>query len=154
MAQGAVQQVKTLTFNLRPAQLDLLGIMAAVQDAVERLAKPAGIASHVTARGEEPSERDASASVAVRLVQEAVANTVRHAGASRICVRLRFLAGGRIGLLVHDDGKGFDKAAVLTGAPGEHNVGLYGMVERVELVGGRIHLRTPPGGGVAIRAIL
>lgn len=154
MAQGAVSQVKTLSFNLRPAQLALLGVTAAVHDAVERMARPAGIAFTVTARGQEPADRGGNAPVVVRLVQEAVANILRHAQASRITVRLRFLPDGRIGLLVLDDGLGFEKSAVLTGNPGEHNVGLYGMVERVELVGGRLHLRTRPGAGVAIRAIL
>jgi signal transduction histidine kinase len=154
MAQGAVNQVKTLSFNLRPAQLALLGITAAVQDALDRMARPAGIAARVTTRGTEPREHGGNALVAVRLVQEAVANTVRHAHASSIAVRLRFLPDGRLALLVVDDGRGFDKREVLGGKPGEHNVGLYGMVERVELVGGRFHLRTRPGAGVAIRAIL
>ena len=154
MAQGAVEQVKTLSFALRPTQLDLLGIVAAVRGAVQHLAEPAGLAFAVTARGDEPGAPTETASVAVRLVQEAVTNTVRHAKASRMVVRLRFLADGRIGLLAMDDGVGFDKARVLTGRPGPHNMGLYGMIERVELVGGRLHLRTRPGTGVAIRAVL
>jgi signal transduction histidine kinase len=154
MAQGAVTQVKTLSFSLRPAQLDLLGVVAAVHDAVRRMAEPAGLDFRVTSRGQEPRRRAENASVAIRLVQEAVNNTVRHAHATRILVRLRFLPRGGIGLLVLDDGQGFEKSSVFTGQPGEHNVGVYGMVERVELVGGRIHLRTRPGRGVAIRAIL
>lgn len=154
MAQGAVEQIKTLSFSLRPAQLDLLGLVAAVQSAVQRIAQPAGLAFDVTARGDEPSELGETASVAVRLVQEAVTNTVRHAQASRIRVRLRFLPQGRIGLLVLDDGGGFDKAAVLGGQPSERNLGLYGMIERTELAGGRLHIRTRPGAGVAIRAVL
>jgi signal transduction histidine kinase len=95
-----------------------------------------------------------NASAAVRLVQEATANVVRHAKASRVDVRLRFLPDDRVAVLVVDDGIGFDKAAVLSGQPGEHNVGLYGMIERTELVGGRLHIRTAPGRGVAVRAIL
>jgi signal transduction histidine kinase len=154
MAQGAVQQVKTLSFSLRPTQLDLLGLVAAIDGAVQRMAEPAGLAWEVTARGKEPAELDERASVAIRLVQEALANTVRHSRATRILVRLRFMADGRIGVLVVDDGVGFDKAAILGGQPGEHNVGLHGMFERVELVGGRLHLRTRPGAGVSLRAVL
>jgi signal transduction histidine kinase len=49
---------------------------------------------------------------------------------------------------------GFDKHALLDGPQGEHNVGLYGMIERTELAGGRLNIRTYPGRGVAIRAVL
>ena len=154
MVQGAIGQVRTLSFSLRPAQLDLLGVVAAVQTAVQRLAEPAGLDVRVTTRGTEPAQPGENASAAVRLVQEATANIVRHAHATRVAVRLRFLPGDRIAVLVVDDGVGFDKAAVLSGQPGEHNVGLYGMIERTELVGGRLHIRTAPGRGVAVRAVL
>lgn len=154
MAQGAVKQVKTLSFSLRPAQLDLLGLVAAAQSAVQRIAEPAGLAFTVSSRGKEPAVLGETASVALRLVQEALNNVVRHAAATRIAVRLRFLPQGRIGVLVADDGVGFDKYALLDGQPSEHNVGLYGMIERTELAGGRLHIRTYPGRGVAIRAVL
>jgi signal transduction histidine kinase len=92
--------------------------------------------------------------VAVRLVQEALTNTVRHAEASSVRVRLRFLPGRRISVLIVDDGMGFDKESVLNGHQSERNIGLYGMIERTELAGGRLHIRTREGGGVAIRAVL
>lgn len=154
MAQGAVHQLKTLSFTLRPAQLDLLGLVAAVQSAVQRIADPAGLAYTVTSRGTEPKPLEETAAVALRLVQEAMTNIVRHAQASLIAVRLRFLPQGRIGVLVVDDGLGFDKHALLDGQPSEKNVGLYGMIERTELAGGRLLIRTAPGKGVAIRAVL
>jgi signal transduction histidine kinase len=154
MAQAAVQQLKTLSFSLRPAQLDLLGLTEAVHSAVQRIAEPAQLAFKVTSRGVEPAQLGETASVALRLVQEALNNVVRHAGASRIAVRLRFLPQGRIGVLVIDDGMGFDKQALLEGQPSERNVGLHGMIERTELAGGRLHLRTYPGRGVAVRAVL
>jgi signal transduction histidine kinase len=154
MAQGAVKQLKTLSFSLRPAQLDLLGLVAAAQSAVQRIAGPAGLAFSVSSRGKEPAVLGETASVALRLVQEALNNVVRHAEASHIAVRLRFLPHGLIGVLVVDDGVGFDKHALLDGQPSEHNVGLYGMIERTELAGGRLHIRTRPGRGVAVRAVL
>jgi signal transduction histidine kinase len=43
---------------------------------------------------------------------------------------------------------------LLDGQPSERNVGLYGMIERTELAGGRLHIRTRPGQGVAMRAVL
>ncbi|MES2937948.1 MAG: response regulator [Pseudomonadota bacterium] len=154
MANGAVSQLKTLSFSLRPAQLDLLGLVAAVQSAVQRIAEPAGLAFTVSSRGTEPAKLGETAAVAMRLVQEALTNILRHAKATHIAVRLRFLPRGRIGVLVVDDGVGFDKAQMLDGQPSERNVGLYSMIERTELAGGRLHIRTRPGRGVAIRAIL
>lgn len=154
MAQAAVKQLKTLSFSLRPAQLDLLGLVAATQSAVQRIAEPAGLAFRVSSRGDEPEDPGPTASVALRLVQEALSNVVRHARASHIAVRLRFLPKERIGVLVLDDGVGFDKHRILDGQAGEHNVGLYGMIERTELAGGRLHIRTQPGRGVALRAVL
>ncbi|HSH88910.1 MAG TPA: histidine kinase [Ramlibacter sp.] len=154
MAQGAVGQVKTLSFSLRPPQLDLLGLVAAAQSAVQRIAEPAGLAFSVTSRGTEPKVVGETASVALRLVQEALNNVLRHAKATHIAVRLRFLPNDKIGVLVVDDGVGFDKHALLDGPQGEHNVGLYGMIERTELAGGRLHIRTHPGRGVALRAVL
>ena len=154
MANGAVSQLKTLSFSLRPAQLDLLGLVAAVQSAVQRLAEPADIAFSVVSRGKEPEKLGETASVVVRLVQEAMTNIVRHAQATHVVVRLRFLPQDRIGVLVVDDGVGFDRKALLDEPPSERNVGLYGMMERTELAGGRLHFRTRPGHGVAVRAVL
>jgi signal transduction histidine kinase len=154
LANGALQQLKTLSFSLRPAQLDLLGLVPAVQSAMQRIAEPAGLRCELTTRGEEPKKLEENAAVAVRLVQEALTNTVRHADAQRVRVRLRFLPRGRISLLMLDDGIGFDKAAVLNGRQSERNIGLYGMIERTELAGGRLHIRTREGSGVAIRAVL
>ena len=111
MANGAVEQLKTLSFSLRPAQLDLLGLVAAVQSAVQRVAEPAGLAFEVCSRGEEPRPLGSNAAVAMRLVQEALTNIIRHAKATRIAVRLRFLPQERIGVLVVDDGVGFDPEA-------------------------------------------
>jgi signal transduction histidine kinase len=154
LANDALQKLKTLSFSLRPAQLDLLGLVPAVQSAMQRICEPTGVDCELRMRGEEPVTLEENAAVAVRLVQEALTNVVRHAHARRVRVRLRFLPAGRIGVLVLDDGRGFDKADVLNGAHSERNIGLYGMIERTELAGGRLHIRTRPGRGVAIRAVL
>lgn len=154
LAQNVIDQIKTLSFSLRPAQLDLLGLVPAVQSAVQRVAEPAALEWQVTSRGREPKPLRETASVTVRLVQEALTNTIRHAKAVSVKVRLRFFPDGRISLLVVDDGVGYDKQAVLGKQPSTHNVGLYGMIERTELAGGRLNIRTRPGYGVAIRAVL
>ena len=90
----------------------------------------------------------------MRLLQEGLTNSLRHANASRVDVRLSYLPGGRIAVVLRDDGIGFDKHRLLDGQPSELNVGLFGMMERTELAGGRLNIRTQPGRGVVIRAVL
>jgi signal transduction histidine kinase len=153
-ADAALAQLKSLSFSLRPPQLDLLGLVPAVQSALQRIAEPAGLTFTVTTRGKEPAALAHNASVVVRLTQEAVVNIARHAKAQRVRVRVRFLTDGRLGLLVVDDGIGFDQHGVLVGGPSERNMGLYGMIERTELAGGRLQIRARPGRGVAVRAVL
>ncbi|HSW16726.1 MAG TPA: ATP-binding protein, partial [Ramlibacter sp.] len=154
MAQGAIEQLKALSFSLRPAQLDLLGLASTVETALELAARPAGLDYDFLIRGEEPAALGENASVAVRLVQEALDNVVRHAGATRVVVRLRFLADARLGVLVLDDGKGFDPGHWLAGPEGERDRGLHAMSGRTELAGGRLRVRSRPGRGVALRAVL
>jgi signal transduction histidine kinase len=153
-AVASLEQLKSLSFALRPPQLDLLGLGAAVHSAIQRMAEPAGLQCRVITRGVEPATLEAHASVVVRLAQEAMTNIARHARATQVVVRLRFLPGDRFGLLVVDNGVGFDRASVLGGRPTERNFGLYGMIERTELAGGRLQILARPGRGVAIRAVL
>lgn len=153
-AAAAMAQLKSLSFSLRPPQLDLLGLASAVRSAVQRTADPAGLAYRITIRGDEPRPPGPSAAVVVRLTQEAMNNIVRHARASHVWVRLRFRRDGGFALLVVDDGVGFDTAAVLDGIHREQNIGLYGMIERTELAGGRLQIRSRPGHGVWMRAVL
>lgn len=154
IAQDAVGQVKTMSFALRPAQLDLLGLEAAMRSAVTRIGEPAGVDVKLTVRGQEPEALGENALVALRVAQEAMTNIVRHAKATIVLVRLRFLPDGRIGVIVCDDGRGFDVRAALQGPVTEKNLGLSGMMERTELIGGRLVIRSRPGAGTAVRAVL
>ena len=152
LAKTAIEQVKMLSFSLRPPSLDLLGLVAAVNADVHRLADPAGLQVSITTRGTEPAGLGDRALVALRLIQEAVNNTIRHADASRIAVRLHFTASGKIVILVADNGVGFDPVAVIGNAVNQGNLGLNGMIERAELVGGHLRFRTRPGAGVIVKA--
>ena len=77
------------------------------------------------------------------------ARAAKYASARSIGVELA-PAGGRARLVVEDDGRGFDPAAVR--AEHGHGLGLYGMRERAGLVGGSLQLRTQPGGGTRVTA--
>jgi len=155
MTQGAIERLKAVSFTLRPAQLDLLGLVPTLETLVDREARAAGLRAIVLARGTQPGDLGDKGAVAVRLVQHALHNVIRHAQARRVWVRVHFLPGGRLGLLVADDGDGFE-AARLRGEPGHGNLfpGLHGLVEMADLAGGRLRVRHCGERGVAIRAML
>jgi signal transduction histidine kinase len=154
MAQQAVQQVKTMSFHLRPAQLELLGFVAAVKAALDRHRDATGLQTVVRLRGPVPTQVLPAHAVALRVLQEGLTNVRRHAAAARLVVRLRFMPGSRFVMSVGDDGRGFDVAATLAGGLSERNLGLHGMLERAELLGGRLRFRATPGRGTVLRLAL
>jgi signal transduction histidine kinase len=153
-AQQAIRQVKTLSFQLRPAQLELLGFVAAVKATLDRQRDASGLQSVVRVRGHPPLQLLPAHAVALRILQEGMTNVLRHAQARRVVVRLRFGPGDGLMLTVGDDGRGFDVAASLAGGLSEKNLGLHGMLERAELMGGRLRFRASPGRGSVLRLAL
>ncbi len=149
MARHAVDEVKTLSFALRPAQLEMMGLSAAVKAALDRLG--GSVRATLIRRGVEPTGAQPAHAVAVRVVQEALTNVLRHARAGRVTVRLNYLPDGRLCVALADDGVGFDVEAVLGKALDERKLGLRGMLERVELFGGRLRFRSRPGRGTTLR---
>jgi signal transduction histidine kinase len=153
-AQHSIGQVKTMSFQLRPAQLELLGFVAAVKATLDRQRDATGLQAVVRLRGNPPEHVLPSHAVALRILQEGLTNVLRHAGAARAVVRLRFLRDERFVLTLGDDGCGFDLHAVLAGGMSEKNIGLNGMLERAELMGGRLRFRSRPGRGSTLRLTL
>jgi two-component system sensor histidine kinase UhpB len=88
-------------------------------------------------------------STCFRVVQEAVTNAIRHAGATRLDVRLARTAE-RVGVDVIDDGAGFDVDDARHGASDGTSLGLLGMEERVRLLDGQITVASRPGAGTTI----
>ncbi|MGQ3054393.1 MAG: ATP-binding response regulator [Roseateles sp.] len=152
MAQQAVQQVKSMSFQLRPAQLELLGFTAALQATIDRQLEASGVNGCLRVRGVDMQRSAPGHAVALRILQEALTNVLRHAGAHTVLVRLRFVPGGNhFVLTVGDDGRGFNTNAVLSGGLTEKNIGLHGMLERAELLGGRLRFRSASGRGTVVR---
>jgi len=141
-----IEEVRKVAYNLRPYQLDRLGLTRAIEALVEQAAASTGmtIASRldpldgVFARDDE---------IAVyRIVQEALSNMLRHAQASSATVEAR-VADGKIEIAVEDDGRGFDAAAFPADRPG---MGLSGIAERARILGGRHTVQSSPGRGTRI----
>jgi PAS domain S-box-containing protein len=149
----AIEQVRSLSLDLRPASLDLLGLEPALRAYLARQAGHAGLALAFT--GSLGAERlpPALETVCFRVVQEAATNVLRHARATRIEVDLR-RTGAEVRVAIHDDGAGFDVAAARERVLRGEGFGLVGMRERVQLFGGRIEVRSTLGGGTTIEVHL
>jgi signal transduction histidine kinase/ligand-binding sensor domain-containing protein len=87
----------------------------------------------------------------LRVAQEAVTNTIKHAGAHTLQLHLGPRSGA-IALTIEDDGRGYDETLV-SAAPG-HHLGLVGMRERTEAMNGQLHIETGPGRGVTIHVVI
>ena len=140
---AAVQQVRDIAYDLRPPVLDDRGLLAAVH---ERVVAADLEGPSVEVHGDCPDELPAAVgSAALRIVQEAVTNTRRHAAASACRVQLDRRQDTLV-ILVQDDGHGLP--------PGVgRGVGLLAMEERAEEVGGTLEVDTGPW-GTTVRAVL
>jgi signal transduction histidine kinase len=141
-----LEQVRTLAVELRPAALDELGLVAALNMVVARHGERTGIPTSFTATPEELRPTAGIATACFRIVQEALTNVARHARARRIEVTLE-LQGDALEIAVRDDGVGFDvNEHMRTG------LGLVGMSERAALGGGQLQIESAPGAGTTVRA--
>jgi signal transduction histidine kinase len=144
LADEAIATVRRIAFELRPAAIDRLGLVPALQEEIRHFRDRTGIACEVHLPDSLPDVRPEVANALYRICQEAMTNVSRHAAASRVVVRLDVDAD-RIRLRVEDDGKGFDQAYVA----GPLALGLLGMTERARALGGEVLFRRGAGPGTA-----
>ena len=151
IVDGALEQVRNLSLNLRPSQLDDLGLQAALRWYLDRQSRIAGLDIQFSADALPDRLHPDVETACFRITQEALTNVLRHAGARRVRIELR-LRGSELELVVDDDGKGFDVPAAQRRATTGASLGLVGMEERAALAGGRIDLSSAPDGGTRLRA--
>jgi PAS domain S-box-containing protein len=149
LADHVLEQVRSLSLDLRPSLLDDLGLSAALRWYVPQQAKRAGIAARVTADIGEDRLPAPIETACFRVVQEAVTNVLRHAHASQVVVDVQAFPD-RIELWIEDDGAGFDVAAARRDGHGGRSLGLLSMEERVSLVAGELSIDSLPGRGTRI----
>jgi signal transduction histidine kinase len=143
-AQSIGEVVRGLLHRLRPAQLDTLGLVPALQALCEGWELRSGIACVFHPEATADPIDEATAIAVYRVAQEALTNVMRHAGASTVRVALRSAAPGTLRLAVQDDGVGIDPARP------RHGLGLLGASERAASLGGRLDVRAAPGGGLVV----
>jgi signal transduction histidine kinase len=150
LVDQAIQQVRDLASDLRPAILDDLGLGDAVSWYATREARRAGLAIRLDIATICPRIGPHVEAACFRIMQEALTNVVRHAAATNVTVELH-ANDNRIQLSVSDDGKGFD--ATIARAATLESHGLTNMQERAELAGGGLLIESAPGQGTMVRAI-
>ena len=144
----ASERLRNLVFDLRPPELERMGLGAVLRATLERLSAEAGIEVELHDELEVPPDPDGGI-VIYRITQEALANVRKHARASRAVVTLTQQDGGCL-VQIRDDGQGFDPSE--SAAQGSKHFGLTVMRERAETVGGWIRVESLPGEGTIVEA--
>ena len=142
LAEENVAKVRNMALLLRPAMLDELGMVPALRWHAREVARRTGLKVKMIADEINDDLPDSHRTCIYRVVQEALNNCVKHSKASEVRVVIH-RDGEGLSISVQDDGVGFDA---------EHNkgLGLLGMMERVTVVGGRLHIESQPGRGTII----
>ena len=142
----ALQDVRRLAVELRPAVLDDFGLVPALERLTDGFAEQPDVrVDFHSALGDLrlPSEIETTL---YRVVQESLTNIVKHANAHNVSVSIA-QRGSAVAAVIEDDGAGFDERAVR-----EEGVGLLGMRERLSFVDGRLEIESRPGAGTTIVA--
>jgi len=150
MVEKSVDIVHRFARELRPTVLDDLGLIPALHTFVKTFSKQTRVHVRLTVYAAVEQLDSVQRTVLYRVAQEALTNVARHARASRVDVSIQKLPGA-VGLTIKDNGKSFQVDRVLH-AKKNKRLGLLGMRERVEMVGGNLRVESAPGKGTTIRA--
>jgi PAS domain S-box-containing protein len=144
-------QVSSLAFELRPTMLEAAGLEPTLRWLAEQHQQRTGIATQVVGHlNDVPSDLEIAC---FRAAQEALTNVVRHARAQHVWIELN-QTNDALELLIRDDGAGFDVTRTLDRAASSGHLGLLGMKERVQILGGNLEVDSEPGHGTGIRISL
>ncbi len=147
-ADTVMEDLHRLAMDLRPASLDHLGMVAAIRQYVQMIGERYDLTAQFMARGFESERLKQEIETAVyRIAQEALTNVIRHARATLIDVLLERRQDSVI-LIVEDNGIGFEPGEAIYARNGR--LGLAGMQERAEMLGGSLVIETSPGKGTTI----
>ena len=152
LVEKSVRIVHRFARELRPAVLDDLGLIPALHSFMNAFTTRTGVRTRLVAFAEVEALGSTQRTALFRIAQEALTNVGRHANASRAEVNIQNLSDG-VQMRISDDGRSFQLQRVLESKRGKH-LGLLGMRERLEMMGGRLQIKATPGKGTAITAHL
>ena len=150
LVERSVKIVHRFARELRPTVLDDLGLIPALHSYMKDFSKRTGIQVEFTAFAGVERLNSTKRTVLYRVAQAALANIAQHAQANRIKVHIKKIASA-VCMEVNDDGISFEVSRVLL-AKTNKRLGLIGMRERVEMVGGIFKVKSAPGKGTTIQA--
>lgn len=150
--KDSLQDVRRIIFDLRPMVLDDLGLIPALNRYAEKNKESYGVDVEIICTGKQ-RRLDSILEVALyRVIQESVQNAMKHAKATNVTIKLE-IGKQNIVAVVTDNGIGFEAEAFLR-EPKANNYGILGMKERVEILGGQFSVKSGPGKGTEVLAIL
>ena len=149
MVSTTIEQVRSLSHDLRPAALEELGLAVALRTLTTETLEQIGVVTHCHVDlGNAVLPHSVEVSL-YRIAQEALTNVLRHAEAKHVDLALTKSNGG-VSLSIKDDGCGFLLRPKISQKDKRH-LGLISMAERAEMVGGTLHVDSTPGSGTTIR---
>ena len=151
LVSKTIDQIRDLSYSLRPPALDEFGLGTAIASLADDIASQTGISIKFKNRLDIPTPRDLEI-VLYRIVQEGLTNVVRHADATKVVIEVE-PRERHIYLKLDDNGRGFVPADVVS-KRGRQHLGLISMHERAELVGGKLALYSVPGKGTTIEVTI
>ena len=146
--QTSIKELRRTIANLRPLPLEELGLVAAVRQATESLQED-GIRYHSVIDRDLPELTLAQESTTYWIVQEMLSNIRKHSGASEVTVHIRYY-DSMFSVEVSDNGQGFNPEQVMHSESPLVHLGLLGMRERAELLGGSLAIKSEQGKGTSV----
>ncbi|MBN1314868.1 MAG: GAF domain-containing sensor histidine kinase [Anaerolineales bacterium] len=149
VTHDTLQEMRSLIYDLRPSHLEEYGLVGALREEIDRFKNPGGPTFKLDVRDDRRLPAEVERGL-FRIIQEAIRNAIKHAGANLIVVELLFDPQS-VAICISDDGRGFDPAAL----PNNRRAfGLIGMQERAELLKCVFSIDSKPGNGSRVRVYL
>lgn len=151
LVEHSLQQVRNLSLDLRPSMLDDLGLMPTLGWYVNKQAQRSGIDIKMNSIELNKKLSPEVEVTCYRVIQEAINNVIRHSEAKNVKIEIKII-DNQLKLEIHDDGKGFNVIEVRKRALKGSSIGVLGMQERVELVGGELSIYSSSDNGTKVIA--
>lgn len=149
LTSSTLQGVRRFSQDLRPPTLDDLGLLPALEGLTADLLKRNGIDMELKVLGDQRRLSAETELVLFRIIQEALRNVEKHSGASAVMVTVEF-SEARVGITVSDNGTGFHLPETMVNLAHLGKLGLIGMQERAQLLGGTLAVQSNLGRGTAV----
>ncbi|MEF2231823.1 MAG: PAS domain S-box protein [Pseudodesulfovibrio sp.] len=150
LMKKTVADVRSIAYGLRPPALDQLGLVRALENYCQEVARRAGLFIDFSSAGMEAGTLDSDAEINIyRMLQEGINNVVKHARATTVTVRV-VRSHPDIILRIEDNGNGFDTDTRLPAAAKENRMGVRSMEERARLIGGSMEIQSLLGKGTRV----